>query len=201
MFNSQVGQEHFVLKSLNYKRNGYFLDIGSHHPKYISNTYLLEKNYGWNGLMVEYDDKWEQSYKDKRTSHYIIEDATKVDYLSLFKKYSFPANMDYLQIDLEVDNGSTINVLDLLDSTVFKHHTFSTVTFEHDFYRGDFFNTRARSREIFERNGYVMVFSDVRNFEDWWVYPAFVNMEYIKKVRSVDKVNDEHEVVKKIYSA
>lgn len=36
--------------------NGYYLDIGCFHPKWISNTHLLAKN-GWNGTVCDID-KW-----------------------------------------------------------------------------------------------------------------------------------------------
>lgn len=183
MFNGQSGQDKFIQAVLNYKRNGYFLEIGTNHPVNINNTYTLEANYGWTGLMVEYDSQWEPLYPKHRTSPYVIEDARKVDYAGLFAKYNFPKAMDYLQVDLEVNNGSTIETLEKLDATVFPNYTFSVVTFEHDIYSGDHYNTRTKSREIFERNGYIRVFSDVKNegnaYEDWYVYPSQVDMIYV----------------------
>jgi len=188
MFNSQAGQDQFVLAILKNKRNGFFLEIGANNPIGINNTYVLENSYDWNGLMVEYERHWEEDYKKLRKSHYIIQDAQTIDYPYLFKKYDFPREMDYLQIDLEVDNGSTINTLELLERTIFSDYKFSVVTFEHDIYNGDHFNTRAKSREIFERNGYVRVFSDVKNiglaFEDWYVYPSQVDMNYVNTIKS-----------------
>lgn len=202
MFNSQAGQDQFIVNILKGKRNGYFLEIGSNHPKEINNTYILEKEYDWNGLMVEYDSKWEPFYKSQRTSYYTINDATKVDYKSLFEKYNFPKSMDYLQIDLEVENRSTINVLELLNNTILSDYKFATVTFEHDIYRGDYFNTRNRSREIFEKNGYLRIFNDICNnnypFEDWYIHPDLVeNSEYFSKLTN-DKPIDYNEALKKL---
>lgn len=50
---SQHKQDIKILELLNYKKNGYFLDIGCAHFKTLSNTYLLEKDFGWNGLCVD----------------------------------------------------------------------------------------------------------------------------------------------------
>ena len=50
---SQIGQDLWVQETLKNKKNGYFLDIGAHDGIYLSNTYLLEKNYNWNGLCIE----------------------------------------------------------------------------------------------------------------------------------------------------
>jgi len=187
MFNSQAGQDQFVINILKEKKDGYFLEIGSNHPIEINNTYILEKKYNWKGLMVEYDKKYENMYKDHRTSNYIFEDATKIDYLQEFKKLNFPQNMDYLQIDLEVDNGSTIKTLEILNDTILPEYRFGTITFEHDIYRGNHFNTKERSREIFENNGYIRVFGDISNdgyaFEDWYVYPDLVDLEFIDKIK------------------
>jgi len=171
---SQSAQDQFVLKVLDYKQNGYFLEIGSNHPININNSYLLEKEYKWNGLMVEYDRSFEELYKTYRTSKYVIKDARQVNYIELMA--DFPKNMDYLQIDLEVTNGSTIETLEVLDKTIFPEYTFSVVTFEHDIYVGDHFDTRNRSREIFEKNGYTLFYSNVKNknceYEDWYIHSS-----------------------------
>jgi len=171
---SQSAQDQFVLKVLDYKPNGYFLEIGSNHPININNSYLLEKEYQWNGLMVEYDRSFEELYKTYRTSKYVIKDARQVNYIELMA--DFPKNMDYIQIDLEVTNGSTIETLEVLDKTIFPEYTFSVVTFEHDIYVGDHFDTRNRSREIFEKNGYTLFYSNVKNqnceYEDWYIHSS-----------------------------
>jgi FkbM family methyltransferase len=103
--------------------------------------------------------------------------------------------MDYLQIDLDVDNKSTLETLILLNETVFDTYKFATITFEHDCYRGDFYDTRNISREIFKSRGYVLVFPDVcteyggegwRPFEDWYVHPDLVDMDFIHKVKQAN---------------
>jgi FkbM family methyltransferase len=42
-----------VAECLGFKRNGFFLDFGAFDGQTISNTYVLEKELGWNGLCVE----------------------------------------------------------------------------------------------------------------------------------------------------
>jgi FkbM family methyltransferase len=53
MAGSKEGQDRWVLSVLQGKRNGYFVDIGAHDGKDDSNTYQLEKEYGWTGICVE----------------------------------------------------------------------------------------------------------------------------------------------------
>lgn len=51
---SQAGQDHWIFgEAFNEQRGGYFVDIGAHDGLHISNTYLLERRYGWNGLCIE----------------------------------------------------------------------------------------------------------------------------------------------------
>jgi hypothetical protein len=96
--------------------------------------------------------------------------------------------MDYLQVDLDVNNKSTLDTLMILDSTVFDTYKFATITFEHDIYTGDYFDTRNISRQIFKDRGYILVFPDVtvygdKPFEDWYVHPELVDMEYIQRIK------------------
>ena len=170
---SQSSQDIFVRFVTENKTDGCFLEIGSNHPQHINNSFILEKDLNWNGLMVEYEPHFETLYKAQRKSKYVIADATTVNYYNLFQFYNFPTNMDYLQIDLEVTNRSTLQTLLNLDEMLFDEYKFKVVTFEHDIYRGDYHNTRAESRRIFESRGYTLIFPDVSDsgnkFEDWWI--------------------------------
>jgi hypothetical protein len=186
MFNGQAEQDKFVTNILKEKRNGYFVEIGSNHPININNSYILETKYNWKGIMVEYDQGYLPLYIQHRpNSIHLINDARNIDYADIFKINNVPHNVDYLQIDLEASNGSTIQTLEKFNSTVFNQYKFATVTFEHDIYEGNFFNTRERSREIFKNQGYVRVFDDIHNkepkyvYEDWYVYPDLVDMNYV----------------------
>lgn len=220
-YNSQVFQDKFVLTVLKFKTNGRFLELGANHPTNISNTFLLEKKYNWQGIMVEYDTNFRDQYKELRSSsHHVFQNATLVDYKKILGELNYPSRMDYLQIDLEPGNSSTLKALQLLDRTVFDTYKFATVTYEHDIYNqtSAFSNTRDESRKIFERRGYVRVFSDVNNdgwqntasnkeklkngeavpivsypgtfpFEDWYVHPDLVDMDYIISLIEKNKNN------------
>jgi len=204
-FNSQCAQDLFVVATLKNKQGGTFLEIGSNDPVIINNTFLLESEFGWRGVMVEYDQSYLPSYITKRpNSHYVMQDATKIDYLTELQKAGMPNSIDYLQIDLDVDNRSTIDTLIRLDQTVFDTYTFATVTFEHDVYRGNYFDTRKISREIFAKRGYVCVFKDVDGgggaFEDWYVHPTLVDMNHVNTFRSVSERNHLRDIRSKLLS-
>jgi len=186
-------QDIFVLSMLNYKTNGYFLEIGSHDPMINNNTYLLENRFNWKGLMIDYLPTFEERYKELRpNSIYEIKDARIVDYKKIFEENNFPLNMDYLQIDLDADNGSTIETLFVLKENILNKYKFATITFEHDIYRGNFYNTREISRKIFLDKGYILLFPDVKIFgegfdnpyEDWYVHPDLISTEIINKFKT-----------------
>tara|TARA_B100001996_G_C18656459_1_gene591399 strand:+ start:1316 stop:2113 length:798 start_codon:yes stop_codon:yes gene_type:complete len=63
---SQIFQDLFVINETNYKKNGYFIEIGAADGMYFSNTYLLESKFSWNGLVVEPVQTWhEDLYKNR----------------------------------------------------------------------------------------------------------------------------------------
>lgn len=146
--------------------------------------------------MVEYETRYLPLYKQYRpNSIHILQDATTIDYKAVFQANSVPLDIDYLQIDLEANNGSTIQTLEKLDREVFDKYRFATVTFEHDVCYGDFYNTRLRSREIFNKRGYVSVFKDIHNkepqyvYEDWYVHPDLVDMSRVNTLISNNTMN------------
>jgi hypothetical protein len=139
--------------------------------------------------MVEYDSSYLPDYTQFRNrSCPIIQDATTINFKEKFEICGLPTNIDYLQVDLEVENRSTLATLENLDSQVMSDYKFAVITFEHDIYRGNFFNTRQASRDIFQKHGYVRVYSDVSNgigypYEDWYVHPDLVDMSFINRIK------------------
>lgn len=201
---SQSSQDIFVRTLTKCKNNGTFLEIGSNDPITHNNTYILENEHNYRGIMVEYNNSFETAYKIHRpNSIYIINDAQKIDYRTVLDSNNFPTEMDYLQIDLDVNNRSTLNVLELLNVSVFDKYKFATVTFEHDIYTGDYFNTREISRNIFKERGYILVFPDVSvfwenkycKFEDWYVHKDLISIDVINTIKS-DVSLSHHEIVK-----
>jgi hypothetical protein len=50
---SQLSQDIWVLYRTNSMRGGYFVEVGSCHPTELNNTFLLEKEFGWAGILIE----------------------------------------------------------------------------------------------------------------------------------------------------
>lgn len=49
---SQEGEDLILDRIITNKSNGYFIDVGAHHPKRFSNTYKLYKR-GWRGINID----------------------------------------------------------------------------------------------------------------------------------------------------
>jgi len=64
---SQICQDWFVLESLNYKKSGYFVEVGAASGVELSNTFLLEKKYEWDGILSEPFPGWKESLEVNRS--------------------------------------------------------------------------------------------------------------------------------------
>lgn len=65
---SQLYQDLFILLETKAKRDGFFVEFGATNGIELSNTYLLEKEYGWTGILAEPARCWHQQLKNNRIS-------------------------------------------------------------------------------------------------------------------------------------
>jgi FkbM family methyltransferase len=66
---SQLGQDVFALLENGVKENGYFVEFGSTDGVFLSNSYLLENEFGWNGILAEPAKRWHADLKSNRNCH------------------------------------------------------------------------------------------------------------------------------------
>ena len=59
---SQISQDLFVYYFTNYKKNGFFIEVGACDGVHLSNTFMLEKN-GWSGVICEPSRYWNMKIK------------------------------------------------------------------------------------------------------------------------------------------
>lgn len=70
---SQLGQDLWVLEQTGYKRNGFFVEFGATDGVILSNSWLLEKEFGWNGICAEPNPKYFEKLQNNRNC--IVDDA------------------------------------------------------------------------------------------------------------------------------
>jgi FkbM family methyltransferase len=63
---AQLGQDLFVLSALDFKSNGYFVEFGAADGIYLSNSWLLEKKFGWQGIVAEPARCWHRDLERNR---------------------------------------------------------------------------------------------------------------------------------------
>ena len=173
---SQAMQDSFVMNMLNWKTNGFYLEIGACEPILISNTYSLETMYGWSGVSLEINSALIEPFNSIRRNKCYEADATQLDYAKFLSEVGAPQRIDYLQLDIE----PAPNTYKALCSIPFDLYRFSVITFEHDLYsdpNND--NIRVLSRQLLADCGYQLVVGNVKAaglpYEDWYVDPTHVD--------------------------
>lgn len=170
-FYSQSGQDQFAynLSGL----NGFYLEIGAHHPIINSNTFKLEKDCNWKGLSIEYDksykDDWDKCFD--RKNEVIWDDAFNIDFSLLAQQKNFPNKINYLSCDIEPAS----NTFKILKKIIKSGISFDYISFEHDKYNeGNIYEKLAL--EFLSKNNYKVAIKDVysRNkkqkiYETWFV--------------------------------
>jgi len=66
---SQNMQDAWVLYETNKKTGGYFVDFGATDGITINNSYLLETEYSWNGIVAEPNVTWHEALLKNRKCH------------------------------------------------------------------------------------------------------------------------------------
>jgi len=149
IFYSQANQDKWVCELLDYKSNGFFLEIGAYDGIQTSNTYTLEKFLNWSGICIEANKEVFERLKQNRNCINIHAAASNYDGLCNFGgdringgstvvscytldtiliQNNAPKEIDYISIDVEGHE------LDILRSFNFKNWDIKLFTIEHNLY-------------------------------------------------------------------
>lgn len=183
--NSQAMQDIFVLAVLA-KAHGTFIEIGGFHSRNLSNTFLLEKAFHWDGLIVEIDERLADEISENRESEVLNEDAVKINWGSILRRRPELRTADYLQVDCEPAVTSLAALMRVIRAGVRP----TVITFEHDAYAGHTFMkifhqgrlVRGASRLMLRWLGYNLLAGDImtqtgKPFEDWYVLSRRIGIE------------------------
>jgi FkbM family methyltransferase len=108
-------------------REGYFVEFGATNGIDLSNSYLLEKEFGWNGILAEPARTWHETLRLNRSAHIETKCVWKDSDSSLLfneTKYSELSTIDFFSASDSHFNArkkgskyevSTISLNDLLD--------------------------------------------------------------------------------------
>ena len=107
-YKSQYGQDRWVIEErFPSLKNGYFIDLAAADGEFLSNTYILEKNYDWKGICIEPNLKSFETLKNIRSticdSSVILDDKSEIDFIE-YKKIT-----DYEHLLSTVNGTSQCN--------------------------------------------------------------------------------------------
>lgn len=180
---SQAGQTRFAAHVLNYKRGGTFVDFGCAHPIEWNNSFALEAELGWGGLLLDSSAATCALCQQQRKGTVVCADATKFDFAPAF--CTLGPVLDYASVDVdEFQVAALLNLMACADHTGTR---FRVMTIETDAYRfGE--GPRTRIVDMLCSRGYDLIADRVKSqgcdFETFWVDPALVDMARVEPFRS-----------------
>ena len=194
---SQITQDLFVLSCLDFKRGGYFVEFGATNGIDLSNTWLLEKEFGWNGILAEPSKNWHKDLLRNRSSHIELKAVyNKSNERLSFLETSYP-ELSTLNSFRNIDSHSrkgrtyeveTISLIDLLNKynapQVLDYLSIDTEgseldilsNFDFEYYKfkvitveHNFTEQRERINQLLLSKGYKQVLKEISSFDDWYV--------------------------------
>lgn len=110
--------------------NGSYIEIGTGHYEQGSNTYLLEKKYGWKGLSIDISKQMVDVFNENRSNKCVEGDAITFNWEKYLEENNFPKQIDYLSLDVDYNTHSHANLLSLLNFPITKYK-FNIISIEH----------------------------------------------------------------------
>lgn len=193
---SQLGADIFVLDFLNFKEGGFFIECGAGDGFHLSNTLLLEKRFGWEGILVEPNKHFHSTIKNGRealfeerllsseSGHLVEFSELEVGELSGVTK-NLGGDSKYEKSRYLVES---ISLKDLLllhhapavidyfsldveghEYEILKNFDFSAFRFRVISIEHNFSESRALIYDLLVSNGYKRVFENLTSFDDFYI--------------------------------
>jgi len=192
---SQLVQDLLVMYFTNFKKNGFFVEIGAADGFFLSNTLLLE-NIGWRGIIAEPLPRRHEKIKERKC---------RIDLRCIYNKSNLKLMFDNIidnpelsGVSMDLDSNykninkievNTVSLNDLLEEHEapnyidyisvdtegsefkilqefnFQRYQVEIFTIEHNF-------VEKKRNEIFELmslNSYIRVFEKISRWDDWYI--------------------------------
>ena len=209
MFYSQAQQDRWVCDFFNYKKNGYFIDVGASDGIGASNTYFLEKYLNWNGISIEAnEDTFNLLSRNRMSTNiniainsfkgecsfdgYTVNDKAgnimvKCNTLNqVLLDANTNRDIDYFSLDIE---GLEYLALESLD---FNYWNIGLITVEHNLYCTDS-TEKNKIYDLLTKNNFIREKEDVlcldphpsvygKPYEDWYINKNILNELNIDKL-------------------
>ena len=204
---SQLGADLVALALLG-KSKGSFVEFGACDGKTLSNSYLLEKHYCWNGTLSEPSTVWHsQLYENRRctieTKCVSVRSGERVRFSEAARPEfsglsNYSSNKDQKSDVLNVSIVETISLNDLLTNTMPNHHVnymsvdteggeyeilsaleWDTWTFDFISVEHNFSDQEHLLETLIKAKGYTRILADISDFDAW-----FVRNDLFKKVKT-----------------
>jgi len=182
---AQSDQDIWVLSMLDGLHNGTYLEIGAGWPEHISNTALLELNFGWRGISLDYQDVYPDMWQAAGRKSFVKGNGQTVDFDLLLA--NMPSVIDYLSIDCDPGWVS----FEILQRIPWNQYKFRLITFEHECH-SEGPAIKNASREFLWSQGYQLVANNISHigialdYEDWWAHPELVDTARLQHHYAVD---------------
>lgn len=196
---SQFGQDAFVLATLLFKRGGYFVDFGATDGVTGNNSYILEKSYGWKGILAEPARCWHEALQRNRRAdmEWSCVAAKSGDSIPFYEKGVLSGMRHHLPIGSRLKRLTksrrfydvpTISLLDLLkkhrapkvidylsmdtegsELEILSAFDFSAYRFRVITCEHNYKPNREKIFALLSSHGYDRVFQSISEADDWYV--------------------------------
>ncbi len=200
---SQINQDVFVISQLKGVRSGFFVEFGATDGLSLSNTFQLEKNFDWKGILVEPGRNWKEKLTINRNCHkdFRCVTARSGDIVQFIESTSpelstikgFEAVDENIREISQSYGVESISLEDLLEEykapktidylsidtegsefLILENFNFNKYRFRVITCEHNFTENREKIFKLLSKNGYKRVWSEFTQFDDWYVYPELI---------------------------
>jgi FkbM family methyltransferase len=196
---SQLNQDLFVLHELGWKRDGFFVEFGATDGRALSNTWLLEKRFGWTGILAEPARRFHRALENAGRDAAIdfscvaarsgetaaFDEASWGEFSTIARftdaddhprQVTSSYSVETVSLDDLLDRHRAPEVIDYLsiDTEGSEYEILAAFDFARRRFRcitceHNFTPNRERIHALLTRQGYERKFEEFSRFDDWYV--------------------------------